>query len=477
MKQIGLFFLIICYTVLLAGCTKNAEKSPPSDSAVQNKLNANVVQNTDENIITRNCMLDNAGNFLILSEDEYVPYTYDKIPKISDNLAQIIQVLSDGNNIVKLDYNDDKLYVYYLLEENKSRIVGGNDVDIFNLFIDSKQDIISFSVENLAFPDLLDDDYTSQLQETFNLLFDESGKDIYLYFMEHYQNPVDGNTDETSINGMQVSYRCTPKHELTIYLLSDKDIKPTRTPGQGQSKQTREENFVYSIMQAINQNDLSFLIKHYDSVYEEISQSEINALPGGLKLYHEYFKGEKLVSFEYQKDIDASHDSPNTRGKKYVFTSESGIKRDIVIKCFGNEEITYKYDDPLLFYGEKTVNRVTEYIEAVKAEDIQYLYEYIRMINGMEESMPYSGPNRNKEYVAMAEKTIENYKRNFKLDLIEYKMSGNISEASSGPLFIEFVITGLSPNNEAVEHIIYGVYEFPMLGVNDSWFGDNGSGQ
>lgn len=38
MKWIGLFFLIICYTVLLAGCTKNTEKSPPVESAVQMRL-------------------------------------------------------------------------------------------------------------------------------------------------------------------------------------------------------------------------------------------------------------------------------------------------------------------------------------------------------------------------------------------------------------------------------------------------------
>jgi|GEM_PF-6479528 len=258
-----------------------------------------------------------------------------------------------------------------------------------------------------------------------------------------------------------------------IYLLYDMDKKPAQTPEQ--NEQIQEENFVYSVMQAINQNDLSFLIKHYDSVYEEVSQYEINALPGGLKLYHEYFKGEKLISFEYQKDIDVSYDKPNTKGKKYVFTSESGIKRDIVIKYFGNEDITYKYDDPLLFYGEKTVDRVKEYIEAVKTENIQYLYEYIRIINDMEESRPYSDPNRNEEYVALAEKTVVNYKLKLKLDSIEYKMSGNISEASSGSLDIEFVITGFSPENEAVEHKIYGVYEFPMWGVNDSWFGDNKS--
>ncbi len=218
MKGIGAFFLTICYLVLLAGCTISTEKNPPLERTAQNELKTNIPQNTDKNITTKNCMLDDAGNLLILREDVYEPYTYDKFPNIPDRLAQIIQVLSDGDNTIKLDFNDGKLNVYYMLEESKSRIVGGNDVDIFNFSIDSNQDLVSFSVENLTFEDLLDDNYTSQLQETLDLIFGESGKDIYLYFMGYYQNPVDGNTDETRINGLRVCYRCTPKHKLVVYL-------------------------------------------------------------------------------------------------------------------------------------------------------------------------------------------------------------------------------------------------------------------
>ncbi len=224
MKGIEAFVLTICYLVLLAGCTISTEKNPPLKSTVQNELKTNIPQNTDINIITKNCMLDDAGNLMILCEDGYVPYAYDKFPNIPDILAQIIQVFSDDDNTIKLDFNDGKLNVYYMLEENKSWIVGGNDVDIFNFSIDSKQDLVSFFVENLTFEDLLDDDYTSQLQETLDLIFGESGNDIYLYFVEHYQNPIDGNTDETCINGMRVYYRCTPKHQLMVYLLSDKDV-------------------------------------------------------------------------------------------------------------------------------------------------------------------------------------------------------------------------------------------------------------
>jgi hypothetical protein len=38
---------------------------------------------------------------------------------------------------------------------------------------------------------------------------------------------------------------------------------------------------------------------------------------------------------------------------------------------------------------------------------------------------------------------------NFMLDTIDYYMSGNISEACSETLYIEFVITGFSPKNES----------------------------
>lgn len=281
----------------MPGCTINTDKNPPLKSTVQNELKTNMTKNTDKNIITDNCMLDDEGNLLVLCEDEYEyeRYTYEKFPDIPDKLAQIIQVLREKGNIIRLNYND-KLSVYYILKESKSRIVGGNDVDIFNFSIDREQDIVSFSVENVIFPDLLDDNYSSQLLETLDLLFGESGKDIYRYFMEYYQNPVDGNTDETTINGMRVSYRCTPKHHLFIYLLSDNDIlQPTQTNELEHDEQTREESFVNSVMQDINQENLSFLIEHYDSVYEEISQFEIDALQGGLNIYHEYFKGDKLI--------------------------------------------------------------------------------------------------------------------------------------------------------------------------------------
>lgn len=250
-------------------------------------------------------------------------------------------------------------------------------------------------------------------------------------------------------------------------------VESAQAPEQGQAIQIEEEDFVSLIMHAINQNDLSILIDNYDSIYGEVTQEQMNALPRGLNLYHKYFKGEKLIGFEFQRDIEVSYDTPNTTGKQYVFTSEAGIKRDIIIKCYENNDVIYKYNDPLLFYGAEIVNRTEAYIKAIQSEDIQYLYDYIRIAREDGESSSYTDPNRNEEYVTLAEKTIKNYKNNFKLDTIHYNMSDNISEACNSSLNIEFIITGFSPKSKAVEHIINGVFVFPMWGINDSWFGNN----
>lgn len=217
MKEVGGIFLILCYMVFFTGCTINPEKNVSSVSTVKNTYETNTEEHTDRNFNTRNCMLDDRQNLLVMCEDGYEPYTYDKFPDISGNLNQIIQVLCKGDNIVSLDYHD-KLFLYYGLEEKKCQIIGGNGVDIFNFSIDREQNVVAFSVENLVFPDLLDDDYRPLLQETFNLLFGESGEDIYRYLMAFYEQPTDGVTDETLINGMRVTYKCTPKHKLVVSL-------------------------------------------------------------------------------------------------------------------------------------------------------------------------------------------------------------------------------------------------------------------
>lgn len=220
MKNIKKFFLTLCYIVVLSGCTTNTDKSTSLENTGQNKLETKKTQGTYKNIITDNCLLDDAGNLLILGEDEYELYTYEKIHDLPGRLGQIIQMLSEGDNIVRLNYRD-KLSLYYVLEKSKSETVGGNDVDIFNFSIDREQDIVSFSIENLIFPDLLEDDFSLQLLDTFNLLFGDNDKDFYSYFMTFYENPIDGVSDETWINGMRVTYRCTPKHQLVIYLVPD----------------------------------------------------------------------------------------------------------------------------------------------------------------------------------------------------------------------------------------------------------------
>lgn len=203
------------------GCTDNSPQNGPYESStVLITSENNTMQDPGKSLNTSNCMLDDKGRLLVMSEDGYKPYTYDKFPYIPDSLVQIIQMLSEQDNIINLAFTD-KLYLYYMLEEDKCRIVGGNDVDIFNFSVDREQDIVSFSVENLTFYDIIDD-YRPQLLDTLNLLFYERGEAIYDFLMKFYEQPVDGVREEVFIDGMRVTYRCTPKHILDIYLADDK---------------------------------------------------------------------------------------------------------------------------------------------------------------------------------------------------------------------------------------------------------------
>lgn len=223
MKVIRLFFLIFCYIVLFTGCAMNLENNSSFAGTAQDTLDTKMAQDIDKNLSTKNCRLDAEDKqLLVRSEDGYKPYTYDKFPQIPEKLVQIISLLSGDDNNIELEYNDDKLYLYYLLEESKSHIIGGNDVDIFNFSIDRGQDIISFSIESLIFNEELDYDYSPLLLEIFNILFGADGGDIFGYFMKFYEHPAEGVTDETLINGMRVTYKCTPKHKLAFYLVADK---------------------------------------------------------------------------------------------------------------------------------------------------------------------------------------------------------------------------------------------------------------
>jgi len=221
MKEKRFIFPIVCFMVFFTGCTINSGKNVSSENIVQNTSKTDTAEDIGGNFNTHSCMVDDMGNLLVMCKGGYEPYIYDKFPSIPKNLSRILKILRESNNIVSLDYYD-KLFVYYELEEKKCKIVGSNSVDIFNFSIDKEQDIIEFSIENLMFPGLLDDDYRSLLLETFNLLFGESGENIYRYLMAFYEKPTDGVKDETLINGMPVTYSCTPKHKLVISLAADK---------------------------------------------------------------------------------------------------------------------------------------------------------------------------------------------------------------------------------------------------------------
>ena len=219
MKEAGLVFLMLCFMVVFVGCTVNSGKNMSSESMAQAASITDTAEDTDGNFRTRNCMIDDIGNLLVMHKCGHEPYAYDRFPDIPRNLSRIIRMLRESNNVVSLDY-DDKLYLSYGLGEGKSWIAGGNDVDVFNFSIDREEDVVEFSVEQLIFDGEIEGDYRPLLLETFKLLFGERGEDIFRYLMGFYEQPVDGATDETRINGMTVKYKCTPKHRLVVSLVA-----------------------------------------------------------------------------------------------------------------------------------------------------------------------------------------------------------------------------------------------------------------
>lgn len=232
------------------------------------------------------------------------------------------------------------------------------------------------------------------------------------------------------------------------------------------------DEFVQMIIKALNENDIPVLIKYYDSVYGETTPDKRKLLIDGLILYHRYFEGEEIVGYEFGRDLEAQYDTPDTTGKQYYLISQSGIRRDIMIKTFGKDEVTFKFNDPLLFYGPKVVSSVDNYINAIKSEDVGYLYDHCIGSDDPGKE-PYSDSNHIEEYERIAKQAIEDYKEAFNLKTIRYEMTGNISEVCNfSALSIEFNIIGTSPDARGVSHIIHGVYEFPMWGVNDPWLWD-----
>jgi hypothetical protein len=217
---------VILYSSFKSETLKKADVFPQDSSTaseVQNVSEAQPAVNTDANYKTHNCMFDDQGNLLVMGKNGYEPYIYDAFPDIPANLYQIIQVLDEGGNYLKLDYWEQKLFLYYGLEDSKSQIVGGNGIDIFNFNIDRELDTISFSIESLTFHEYLEDDYHPHLLKTFNLLFGESGQKIYDYLMTFYDMGLEVETQaETLIDGMRVTYWLTPKHKVKIVLNPEK---------------------------------------------------------------------------------------------------------------------------------------------------------------------------------------------------------------------------------------------------------------
>lgn len=232
----------------------------------------------------------------------------------------------------------------------------------------------------------------------------------------------------------------------------------------------KETEFVSMLMEAINNKDKAVLTQYYDSVYGLAEPHETANLPRGLELYSAYFKGDRLVNYNFNGIVtDRWYDTPGKVGKRYWLISETGLKREVVILQYGQgENVEYRFNDPLLFYGLYTEQVVKQYFQAIKAQSVAEVYNYFSYLSEGE-LQQYQEDGNDAGYMAKAEKILQQYRDCFQPDTLELVFTGYATNPLDASLRLEYEISGISPRGIPARHRVYGLFEYPLSGVQDKW--------
>ncbi len=229
-----------------------------------------------------------------------------------------------------------------------------------------------------------------------------------------------------------------------------------------EAKDNEEALFINDVIFAINHNDYDYLQRHADYYNPAYG---INGIEVGLKLLKEMLlEGETILRYE------AVGDSNITPPAKLIRTyTESGHSRIFII--YNDSQQGFRFSDPLITMGIDIVKRTQSYVDAIKSNDIEALYNYLVMIHEDSEAKPYIEEGRSQEYVSVAKTLVGKYQEHMKLTSIELELTRIKNDTSQyvSTVYIEYSVTGKSPDGEAVQHSIQGVYEAPLIGVLDEW--------
>ena len=106
------------------------------------------------------------------------------------------------------------------------------------------------------------------------------------------------------------------------------------------------------------------------------------------------------------------------------------------------------------------------WFEALKANSVEELYNYFRVDDG--DYIPPYKEEINPNLLKYTNRVLTRYNDAFQMETINIDFTG-YSAASPDTLYLEYEISGLSPDGIPAKHLIYGVYALPVLGIHDKW--------
>lgn len=410
------------------------------------------------------CILDsqNTDHYKIIGDKQ----VYHKLNWVlQDSTAWVESGWDDGHSISILDINERE--VQELGEAGYIKYITGRAPDIIFRKDENLWEILGYNYEYRSCPA---ESFPLCRMPDGNLVFFQSNldeKNVRLYKVTSRDSATILTHDDNifyphaSQNGSKLVFVDSDENFIlltdiiTLFGMTDEEKEPVPSS---------EELFVEKLLQAFNDEDIDFLTEH-SAIFGSLSPNEIEQ---ALKLFKKHFNGEKLVDFVYIDRINVQYRKPDTVGNIYLFISEFGISREMnILRTGKNNDYTYSFFDLILYGGTMLDRHVRDWwFEALKSNSVEELYNYFRIDDG--DYIPPYKEEIHPNLLNYTNSVLTRYNDAFQMETINIDFTG-YSTTSPDTLYLEYEISGLSPDGIPAKHFVYGVYEPPMFGINDKW--------
>lgn len=286
-------------------------------------------------------------------------------------------------------------------------------------------------------------------------------RDDQAYILAQYENSIYPYVNEDStrfafMNPNESLFIFTDAMDLYKKTMDESEVPPS------------EAEFMNSLLDAINNENIDVLKDLCYSVYGTISPEEIESLPLGLGYFRLHFNNEKLVDYVLADSIKyRSDDSQYLEDSRYFLISESGIWREVQIRRQKNNlGLTYKLNEQLFNSGTYINRRALEWFDIVKADSVQTLYDYFNWES--EGDIPPYAQGIDPQVLDRTNRALARYSNAFLLDSLNIKFTG-FSKSYVDNLTMVYELSGLSPDGLPMKHYVHAIFEFPIGGVYDLW--------